>query len=155
MSEATSQPQTQPLQANKHRSKRNIIIVVVIVIVVVVIFSGNYIGLKDQRGLRSEAGQVVEYTNASSWEISDSTGFPDGMPTAKIIFSTNDDHEDVIDFYKENLTQSGWAFIKEDTFYGGRPTFYFSKGEKRLIISLDSGTIEPPNKYIFEFYNDF
>lgn len=108
----------------------------------------------EQKVLRFEAMKIDKYPNVTSWDISDTLGFPDGSPRAEIYFRTEDSSGDVTSFYKENLTQKGWTFLKEDTFVSGRPTYYFSKEGRRLwLVYIDKWSLKPPNNYHITIFN--
>ena len=92
---------------------RKLIISFMIIVIATIIAAVTFLGrdLAD----RKIADSIERYPNSSSWNVKDSSGWPDGSPSAEIFFSTKDSPETVIAFYKEKLSSQGWEFKEEGT----------------------------------------
>ncbi len=62
---------------------------------------------------RIEAMKIPKYPDATWWDITDSSGIPDGSPNANIHFTTQSSQNDVITYYREILTKNGWSIGQE------------------------------------------
>lgn len=129
---------------------RNIIF---ISIIVMIFFGGVYLLYRSTIGDLPdliEALQIPRYESATSWEIKDTSGYPDSFPHAEIIFKTGQKPEQVTIFYKTELTQKGWRMVKIQKLYNdrgletGEYTSSFKKGN--VTLSLDSQYFKSTNQ---------
>jgi hypothetical protein len=60
------------------------------------------------------AYSLPRYPNSTYWQISGTSGIPDGAPEANIKFETSDDSEKIINFYTKELTKNGWKAVQNE-----------------------------------------
>lgn len=57
---------------------------------------------------------IPKYPFATEYKVRASSGFPDGFPSGSISFKTNDKAEQVINYYRNKLTENNWEPISND-----------------------------------------